>query len=167
MRFAVDQNFPNTIVEGHVLVQNMIVAMGLADLVVAFDESPQRMYYLRGTTVFEDSLSTTAALQGIPYGFNSEFLDFAAGMTTPTLYTADNLLGAIAGAFAPGLGSPNADRPGWCNYYANRTVGSSAGTTAFPTGTPVRDIGYWNLLYDQFGDEGFDYTPTAPATRRT
>lgn len=31
-------------------------------------------------------------------------------------------------------------------------------TLTFPAGTPIRDIGYWNLLYDQLGDEGFDYS---------
>src|SRR3954466_13363551 len=71
MRFAVDEQFPGQIVQGHVLVQNMIVAMALDDKVVDFGESPQRMYYLRGTNVYENSLSSLQALQALPYNFNA------------------------------------------------------------------------------------------------
>src|SRR5712691_1855925 len=39
MRFAVDGKFPTQIVEGHVLVQNMIVELGLQHLVRPFIES--------------------------------------------------------------------------------------------------------------------------------
>ncbi|MFL6843373.1 MAG: flavin monoamine oxidase family protein [Allosphingosinicella sp.] len=161
MRFAVDQGFPNTIVQGHVLVQNTIVAMDLADKVVDFGESPQRMYYLRGHNVYENSLSSLQALQALPYNFNAEFIDFVQSIPTappPVNYTADTLLGAIASVFAPGLGSNNADRAAWCNYYAIGEVGSKGATTAFPAETTIGNIGYWNLLYDQFGDEGFDYS---------
>ena len=55
MRFAVDARFPTQIVEGHVLVQNMLVELDLQNLVVPFLESTPkgsqpktgRMYYLR------------------------------------------------------------------------------------------------------------------------
>ncbi len=158
MRFSVDSNFPNKIVEGHVLVQNMVVAMGLTDKVVGFGESPYRMYYLRGRNVYENTLTTMQALQSLPYNFNGEFINFVVQEQVPTPYTADNLLGTIASVFAPNLGSSNANRTSWCEYYAGGTVDSQMGSTAFPPGTPLRDIGYWNLLYDRFGDEGFDYS---------
>ncbi|HTC02758.1 MAG TPA: FAD-dependent oxidoreductase [Xanthobacteraceae bacterium] len=157
MRFATDANFPNPakIVEGHVLVQQTIIALNLQGKVVPFQESTNRMYYLRGRNVYE---TTITSLGGLPYNFNSEFGQFVTNNKVPTPYTADNLLGAIAGLFAPGLGSANAQRSAWCSYYANGTVTSGAATPSFPANTPVRDMGYWNLLYDQFGDEGFDYT---------
>ena len=157
MRFATDTNFPDPakIVEGHVLVQQTIIALNLQGKVVPFQESSNRMYYLRGRNVYETSITS---LGGLPYNFNSEFAQFVTVNKVPTPYTADNLLGAIAGLFAPGLGSANAQRSAWCSYYANGTVSSGAATPSFPANTPVRDMGYWNLLYDQFGDEGFDYT---------
>jgi len=158
MRFAVDQQgFPNKIVEGHVLVQNMVVEMGLTSKVASFGESPQRMYYLRGTTVYEDSIDKNM-LATLPYQFNQGFYNFITNTKLQPYYTADNLLGGIATLFAPNLGSNNAYRPQWCSYYANGTVSVAAATQSFPAGTPIRDIGYWNLLYDQFGDEGFDYS---------
>jgi Flavin containing amine oxidoreductase len=157
MRFATDANFPDlaNVKEGHVLVQNVICALDLQDKVVPFIESPQRMYYLRGMTFWENGLAPSAVLNMLPYHFNLEFLQFLK--TVPEPQTADNILGAIAAKFAPGLGSRNEDRPRWAQYFANGAVTDANATTAFPAGTPMRDIGYWNLLYDQLGDEGFDY----------
>jgi Flavin containing amine oxidoreductase len=156
MRFATDsKNFPNNpgnITEGHVLVQQMIIALGLQNKVVPFLQSSNRLYYLRGQNVYENSIKSVG---GLPYHFNAEFNTFLANVPKP--YTADNILGQIATVFAPDLGSANADRAKWCSYYATGTVGANGATTSFPPGTPVRDIGYWNLLYDQLGDEGFDY----------
>ncbi|HEY0313222.1 MAG TPA: FAD-dependent oxidoreductase [Allosphingosinicella sp.] len=158
MRFAVDKNFPDSIVQGHVLVQTTIDALGLAHKVVDFDESPYRLYYLRGRHVYENTLTTMQSLQALPYGFNGQFLNFVQSQQVPTPYTADNLLGSIAALFAPNLTTSNADRTNWCKYYASGAVTSQAAGVAFPSGTPIRDIGYWNLLYDKFGDEGFDYS---------
>jgi hypothetical protein len=154
MRFATDSNFPNSIVEGHVLVQNMVVEMNLQDKVLPFIESPERMYYLRGKNFYENGLTDVSKL---PYNFNAEFLAFLKNAKVASPYTADNILAAIAGVFAPGQGGQNANRPSWCDYYAGGTVDQAAATTSFPQGTGIRDIGYWNLLYDQLGDEGYDY----------
>ena len=157
MRFATDPHFPtpDKITEGHVLVQHMIIEMGLADKVVPFQESANRLYYLRGTNVYEQTINS---LDGLPYNFNDEFRAFLTDNKVPTPYTADNILGSIAGLFAPGLGSSNADRTKWCDYYANGSVSSQGATPSFPAGTRVHNMGYWNLLYDQLGDEGFDYS---------
>jgi hypothetical protein len=158
MRFATDSaNFPNPakITEGHVLVQQMIIELDLQNKVVPFQQSKNRLYYLRGRNVYEKTITT---LNGLPYNFSSEFTQFITANKVPTPYTADNILGAIATVFAPGLGSANADRAKWCSYYATGTVGADGATPSFPAGTPVRDIGYWNLLYDQLDDEGFDYS---------
>jgi len=153
MRFATDSNFPQTIAEGHVLVQNMIVELSLQSSVVPFAESSNRLYYLRGRNVYEQAITSPA---DVPYQFNSEFTNFLSASVSPP-YTADNILGGIATVFAPDLGSANADRPAWCTYYASGAVGPNQATASFPAGTAVRNIGYWNLLYDQLGDEGYDY----------
>jgi hypothetical protein len=154
MRFATDPNFPDPtkITEGHVLVQQAIIALGLQNKVVPFQQSSNRLYYLRGRNVYEQSITSVS---GLPYNFNSEFNSFIAN--TPSPYTADNILGEIATICAPNLGSSNADRAKWCNYYFNGAINQNSATSSFPAGTPMRDIGYWNLLYDQLGDEGFDY----------
>jgi hypothetical protein len=167
MRFAIDSNnFPNNpsqIIEGHVLVQNMILEMELQGKVVPFLESPVmkgqpksgRMYYLRGDNFYENSLTDPKQL---PYNFNSEFDAFLQSYVKQPPYTADAILAGLATAFVPSAWGSNVYRPQWCNYYATGTVSSAAGTTSFPPNTLISDIGYWNLLYDQLGDEGFDYT---------
>lgn len=154
MRFATDPKFPDATAEGHTLIQNTIIDVGLEDSVVAFGSSSNRLYYLRGQHVFENDITDVDSL---PYHFNDEFHGFlkSAGVKPP--YTADTIIGAIAGVFAPGLGGANEFRQKWCTYFANGTVPAGQGTPSFPDGTPIRDIGYWNLLYDQFGDEGYDY----------
>ena len=157
MRFATDPGFPNPekIKEGHVLVQNMILSLKLQDRVVPFQQSSNRLYYLRGVNVYENSITS---LRGLPYNFSMQFQEFIETNHVPKPYTADNILGAIASVFAPSLGSSNADRAKWCEYYAHGVVGPRDATRSFPEGTPVHNMGYWNLLYDQLGDEGFDYS---------
>src|SRR6185503_13526088 len=129
MRFATDANFPNSIVEGHVLVQQTIVALGLQNKVVPFQQSINRLYYLRGQHVYEQSLTS---LSGLPYNFNAEFNAFLANVPSP--YTADNILGQIATICAPNLGSSNADRTKWCNYYASGTINQNSASASFPAG---------------------------------
>jgi hypothetical protein len=169
MRFATDNdNFPQNppgIVEGHVLVQQIIIALGLQNQVVPFLQSSNRLYYLRGTHVYENNLNSLGALADLPYNFNSQFNAFAAGIKPPpppapqTInYTADTILGQIANQFAPGLTAHNSDRPNWCTFYATGQVPPGNATPSFPAGTLVYEMGYWNLLYDQLGDEGFDYS---------
>lgn len=150
MRLAADAGFPDTIEGGHVLVQQMIRAMGLADAVVPFDESPSRLYYLRGTAFYENHIPNTR----LPYNFDPSFVE--AGYQS---LTADGIVAAIAGKFAPG--SHEWSRQRWCEYFSRGTVPAGAGTAVFPEGTSVRNIGYWNLLYDQLGDQGFDYVADA------
>lgn len=154
MRFATDPNFPNATTEGHRMVQNLIIELGLAPKVVPFGKSSDRLYYLRGQHIYESELTDVSKL---PYGFNDEFRQFLVDNKVPPPYTADNIIGAVGSLFAPGLGGANADRPAWCDYFADGTVPPDAATESFPPGGRVRDIGYWNLLYDQLGDEGYDY----------
>lgn len=156
MRFATDPKFPESTAEGHRIVQSLIIELGLEDLVVPFGKSDNRLYYLRGLNVYEDDL-TLRKLKKLPYRFNTEFLKFLKKHKVAEPFTADSIIGAIAGVFAPGLGDANEDRQRWCDYFAHGTVPEAGATPSFPAGTPARDIGYWNLLYDQLGDEGYDY----------
>jgi hypothetical protein len=156
MRFATDPKFPDSTAEGHRIVQSLIIDLDLTDLVVPFGKSDNRLYYLRGENVYENDL-TLRKLKRLPYRFNHEFLKFLKTNKVKEPYTADTIIGAIAGIFAPGLGDGNEDRAKWCEYFAHGTVPEAGATISFPAGTPARDIGYWNLLYDQLGDEGYDY----------
>jgi hypothetical protein len=154
MRFAADPGFPSTTEQGHVMVQNLVFQLGLERLVMKFGKSDDRLYYLRGDHVYESELTTVDPL---PYGFSAEFGKFLTDNNVQPPYTADTIIGAVAGVFAPGLGGDNKDRAGWCEYFANGQVPANAATPSYPAGMPVRDIAYWNLLYDQLDNEGYDY----------
>jgi len=152
MRFSTDPNFKKgSIQSGHVVLQNLIWEMDLQDSVVPFVMSdPQRLYYLRGVNFYEQNIPAT----NLPYQFNARFKaqDYDQ-------HPAEFIFGAIAESFTQTKQSWT--RAEWCNYFAVGKVPSEASTRTFPAGVPIRDIGYWNLLYDQLGDEGFDYVTDA------
>jgi hypothetical protein len=150
MRFSVDTNFPNSIQNGHVVLQNLIVDLGLADIVVPFAMSSPRLYYLRGMSFYENQIPNVT----LPYNFDAAFV--AAGYNK---VAAETVFGDLSSTFAPG--SDNWSRQNWCTYFATGLVPAGSGTATFPVGTPIQDMGYWNFLYDQLGDEGFDYVTDA------
>jgi Flavin containing amine oxidoreductase len=160
MRFSKDVHFPTSIETGHVFVQNLIVKMGLQAKVVDFFMSnlgpgtgSGRLYYLRGQTFYEAHVTPGGV--NLPYNFDSEFI--ANGYDSKV---AEDVFGALANIFAPGS-QTGWNRAQWCTYFARGVVPEGKGTRAFEAGTPIGDIGYWNLLYDQLGDEGFDYVTDA------
>lgn len=160
MRFAIDEtNFAagKPIVEGHVLVQYMIREMDLDRDVVDFHMSTDRLYYLRGHHLYEQSIQT---LDELPYRFDRRAITYIGAHSQKPL-TADNILGAVADTFAPKIELKNKFRPQWCRYFAQGAVSKNNESRAFPEGTLVSAIGYWNLLYAQLGDEGFDYVADA------
>lgn len=65
MRFATDEKFPHQITEGHVLVQQMIVELDLQDSVVPFEQSKNRLYYLRGRNVTRIASTASAACRTV------------------------------------------------------------------------------------------------------
>jgi hypothetical protein len=154
MRFAADPGFPRTVTEGHRMVQSLIVELGLAGGVLPFASSPDQLFYLRGHHLYASEM---VALRNLPYGLGERFQTFLTDNDVSPPYTAESILDAVGNLFAPGLGGANAERPAWCRYFADGTVPARGATRSFPAGTPVGDIGYWNLLYDQLGDEGYDY----------
>ena len=155
MRFATDSNFPTKIVEGHVLVQNMVVELGLDDLVVPFAETANRMYYLRGKTFFEQSITNVAAL---PYQFNAEFISFLTSANVPQPLHRRQRPGRARRRLRSEPGHAKWRSSGLVRLLrGGGQVSSTTFSPSFPAGTLVQNIGYWNLLYDQFGDEGYDY----------
>ena len=152
MRFSTDPNFQSgSIQSGHVVLQNLIYEMGLESSVVPFVMSnPYRLYYLRGVNFYEQNIAST----NLPYQFDASFK-----ANDYDQKNAEYIFGAVATGFTQTTDPWS--RAQWCNYFATGTVPSQVATATFPEGTPVRDIGYWNLLYDQLGDEGFDYVTDA------
>lgn len=149
MRFATDAAFPRSIHGGHVLVQHLIRELGLASDVERFVESPSRLYFLRGRACSEGEITSGAAQ--LPYNFESNRC---------RAKTADQLLADIAATFA-GKGSTKWTRQQWCEFLTHGAVPGSAGMRAIPGGTPIRDVGYGDLLMALLGEEGLDYVADA------
>jgi hypothetical protein len=151
MRFSTDPNFPNSIQSGHIVLQNLIVAMNLQGSVVPFVMSnPQRLYYLRGVNFYEQNIPSIT----LPYQFDASFT--ANGYQKQT---AEAIFGDLAANFTQTTQSWT--RSQWCDYFAGGVIPAQAATATFPAGMPIQNVGYWNLLYDQLGDEGFDYVTDA------
>ena len=150
MRFSTDPNFPASIQTGHVVLQNLICEMELQGSVVRFFMSdPYRLYYLRGINFYEQDIATTT----LPYNFDANYQASYSGLVAETVF------GKLTEAFTQTTQSWT--RAQWCVYFANGTVPSEVATATFPAGTSIQDVGYWNLLYDQLGDEGFDFVTDA------
>ena len=47
----------------------------------------------------------------------------------------------------------------WCDFFRNGRINvEMSDTSVFRKGDLLKDIGYWNLMFDQLGGEGFNYT---------
>jgi len=150
MRFATQVD-GDTIIGGHVLVQNLVRALGLQPLVVDFIESSSRLYYLRGQNIFEHEIPKSGS--PLPYYFDLAFMNKGYNDMS-----ADAIMAEAAKVFAPG--SENWTRVQWRDYFSNGVLTSDVGGV-FKAGTRISDIGYWNLLYEFLGDEGFNYVSDA------
>jgi Flavin containing amine oxidoreductase len=150
MRFATAVT-DGEITGGHVLVQNLVRALKLEDLVVDFVESDSRLYYLRGQNIYEHEIPKTGS--PLPYYFDLGFLNKGYNDMS-----ADGIMAHASSLFAPG--SENWTRAQWCDFFSNGTLQNDIGGV-FQAGTKLSDIGYWNLLYAYLGDEGFSYVADA------
>ena len=53
-------------------------------------------------------------------------------------------------------------RLGWCEFYQKGRLTNEPGNqSVFENGQLVKNIGYWNLMFDQLGSEGYNYTSDA------
>ena len=59
---------------------------------------------------------------------------------------------------APSTENPSFTRPQWNDFYQDgRIEAGSTASSVFQKGDQLKDIGYWNLMYDQLGSEGYNY----------
>src|SRR5258708_35991203 len=50
-------------------------------------------------------------------------------------------------------------RAEWCKFYRDgKIIVEMQDSSVFQKGDRMTDIGYWDLMYDQLGPEGFSYT---------
>lgn len=137
---------------GHQMVSITINKVGLQDKVIEFNTTDNPLFYLRGEHFYSQQLGTTVNGKEIlaPYG-------------TPgnNAKPADVLISNISALMTEGNSVET--RTEQCQYYEQGTLSShfNGGSYVYNGGQNVGNIGYWNLFYDQAGNEGFQYAADA------
>jgi hypothetical protein len=130
--------------QGHRLVTTVIKALNLDQFSVQFNESVNPLFYLRSKHLYLNQIS---AKDPAPYHVKNN------GEDSPP----DNGF-AIVGDLAVTSKYPST-RNDWYDFYRNgRIIADMPASSVFKKGDLVKNIGYWNLMYDQLGTEGYNYT---------
>ncbi|UPK71377.1 hypothetical protein [Chitinophaga filiformis] len=130
---------------GHRLVTTVIEKLGLKPLSVPFNESTNPLFYLRTKNMYLNDITSSK-----PAPYNADH--YAASDSPDTGFnTVENL--AVTASSGPST------RMEWCNFYQNGVIKADLpDTSIFKKGDKLSDIGYWNLMFDQLGSEGYSYT---------
>lgn len=130
---------------GHRLVTTVIKKLGLDKYAVPFNESTNPLYYLRSKNFFLNEISSQSPA---PYSANN----YGASVQP------DNGFSIVEGLSVTATTGPQTRRQ-WDKFYTNgRIVADTGDNSVYQKGDYLKDIGYWNLMYDQLGSEGFNYS---------
>jgi hypothetical protein len=125
------------------VVTKTIELLKLDKYSVPFNVTGNQLFYLRSRNFYLNDISSN---RPAPYAANN----FDAS-TTPD----QGFLRAGSRHRRPGISSSRRD---WCRFYQEgRITAQLPGSSVFQQGDLLKDIGYWNLLYDQLGCEGFEF----------
>jgi hypothetical protein len=130
--------------QGHQLVTLTINLLGLGPKVVPFNTTTDPLLYLRGEHIYQKNLAT----QNAPYNTPGNNAAPAA-----TLFA--NISNLITGVPAP------ATRTAQCAFYGTGVLPPTFNSFVYPPGSTAGNIGYWNVFYDQAGNEGYEYASDA------
>lgn len=132
---------------GHRLVTTVIEQLGLDKYAVPFNESTNPLFCLRTKNMYLNDFSSS---NPAPYNVNN----YGAATTPDTGFNIiENLLGVSSDALT------NRTRKEWCEFYNNGAIGvMMPESSVYKKGDKFKDIGYWNIMYDQLGSEGYKYT---------
>jgi hypothetical protein len=129
---------------GHRLVTTVIDKVGLEKFSEPFNVTANQLFSLRTRNFYLNDITSN---QPAPYA-----ADAYGASTSP-----DNGF-AVVQNLVPETLQPTWTRKDWCSFYTNGVIERRLSDSyVFQEGDRLRDIGYWNLLYDQLGSEGFDY----------
>lgn len=130
---------------GHRLVTTVIRDLNLDQYSVPFNESTNPLFYLRTKNMYLNDISSSN-----PAPYNVDHFGAAASPDTG-FNTIENL--AVTANSGPST------RAEWCDFYENGRISVDLpDSSIFQKGDLLKDIGYWNLMFDQLGSEGYAYT---------
>lgn len=126
---------------GHQLVTTTIKALGLDQNSIDFNTTDNPLLFLRGEMMYQESISAET-----PAPYNTVGNENEAA--------ADVLIGNVSNAIT----SDNAtDRVSQCQFYATGELPPEFQSEVYHPGTLASNIGYWNIMYDQVLNEGYQY----------
>jgi hypothetical protein len=132
--------------EGHRLVTTVIEQLGLKKYSVPFNESTNPLFYLRTKNMY---LTDITSSNPAPYN-----VDHFGAATSP-----DNGFSVIQDLAMTPEEAKNITRAQWCEFYQKGTISVELpDTSVYKKGDRMTDVGYWDLMFDQLGPEGFAYT---------
>jgi hypothetical protein len=132
--------------EGHRLVTTVIKELDLKKYSVPFNESTNPLFYLRTKNMYLNSITSS---NPAPY-----YVDHFGAATSP-----DNGFSVIQDLAMTPKKAKKITRAEWCEFYNNGTISVELqDSSVFKKGDRMTDIGYWDLMFDQLGPEGFSYT---------
>ena len=130
---------------GHRLVTTVIEKLDLNQYSVPFNESTNPLFFLRAKNMFLNDITSS---NPAPYS-----VDHYGAAAQP-----DNGFAVVENLAVTSDSGPQTRRQ-WCQFYQDGRINvDMPDTSVFSKGDLLKDIGYWNLMFDQLGSEGFNYT---------
>lgn len=130
---------------GHRVVSTVISELGLDQYSVPFNASDNPLYYLRARNM---NLSSITSNSPAPY----DAAQYAASTSPDQAFTVIERLAVTPEKAA------KMTRADWDDFYQHgRITVDLPDASIFQKGDLLSDIGYWNLMYDQLGGEGYNY----------
>lgn len=143
MRYSDWDGTPNG--GGHRLVTTVISDLGLDKYTVPFNESTNPLFYLRAKNMYLNDISSS---NPAPYDVNNY------GETAPP----DNGFTVVENLAVTATSGPQT-RAEWCEFYQNGRINADMSeSSVYQKGDLLKNIGYWNLMFDQLSSEGYNYT---------
>ncbi len=132
--------------QGHRLVTTVVEKLDLDKDSVPFNESSNPLFYLRAKNMYLNDITSS---NPAPYNVNN----YGATDSPDTGFTTIQDI-ALTPAKAHAM-----TRREWCKFYKEGTIQVELGDSSiYKKGDLLKDIGYWNLMFDQLGSEGYQYT---------
>lgn len=130
---------------GHRLVTTVIKELGLDKYSVPFNVSDNALFSLRAKNLYLNAITSN---NPAPYNANG----YAADESPDNGFNAIELLAGTEANLPQ-------TRAQWCEFYQKgRIVIDMPESSVYNKGDLFKDIGYWNLMFDQLGSEGYNYT---------
>lgn len=136
---------------GHQLVSLTIDKVGLSDEIVEFNTTDNPLFFLRGEHFYSEDLGKEINGKVVKAPYNTP-----GNNEKP----ADKLIANISNLIT---GDNAQNRVSQCKFYGNGTLSDkfNSGSYVYNGGENIGNIGYWNIFYDQAGNEGFQYAADA------